>query len=476
MKRSAFVVALLSLVVSSCGLKVPATLFAGSELPGGEETPVGPGTKVGVSVIGGSDGPGDQPTSGPEVEKDANEGVDGPGEPGKGFFNSETEGVTKDRITLCSHVPITGAAPIPHSPDRFGQFYFDYVNAELGGVYGRKVTFKAYDDGYYPAGARAAVEKCARDGAFFYLGAAGTDQIVSVAKWAERKRVPYFHGPTSDRDLGSFHYNIFGGPTYEFQHRLLADYLVKRYGTNVDYGMIRVNSPYFDAGHDAYVDELKKFGITLSADRVVQKDESQFTDVLYDLSTKGSKGGAGVEVVNNFTTPNIWIKMLQQVPATYKPAWTAVSPVAGFNIVAAALKDANQKAVVFHHFNPSCNCTTYNTDLDESAAWAKDEHEFLRVFKKYSPEQNPPPDDFDYSAFVTARGLYRLLLALGPQPTRSKLWKLIYDYKETDAKAFPGCPADFARQPGSRRGAWDVNILELQVGKWKQIASCVDKV
>jgi hypothetical protein len=35
---------------------------------------------------------------------------------------------------VCGHVPITGAAPIPHHEDRFGQFYFDYVNAELGGI------------------------------------------------------------------------------------------------------------------------------------------------------------------------------------------------------------------------------------------------------------------------------------------------------------------------------------------------------
>jgi branched-chain amino acid transport system substrate-binding protein len=464
-KRIPVLVAALAIVLSSCGLKVPVSIVAGDQqdvanpLAAASQGAGGPNTTTSLApgVDPNSIGPSGVPTTGPAA------GV------GKYDFSSETEGVTKDQITLCTHVPITGAAPIPHNSARFGQFYFDYVNKELGGINGRRVRFLAYDDQYYPAGARAAMEKCRQQGTFIYLGAAGTDQIVSVAKWAEQHRVPYLHGPTSDRDLGGFKYEVELGPNYEYQSRLLADYQYKRFGNKVNYAMLRINSPYFDAAHDAYVSQLKKYGIKLKVDRVVQKDEKQFQDIFYQLSS------THVGVINNFTTPNIWLTMLNQMPPGYNPWWTAISPVAGFNIVAAALSKAHAKAVVFSHFNPACHCTYYNTDLDTSLKWAADEQNFLKIFRKYSPEQNPPPDDFDYSAYLAAKGLQRILLALGPSPTRTALFDLLATYKESAAVTFPACPGDFTVQPGSRRGGWKVNVFELDTDKWKQIESCVDK-
>lgn len=467
MKRAALVSLVLAFAAAACGLKVPVTLVEGSgNEPGpdaGEEL-VDP-TAKGPDILGPSAGPD---AAGPD-------GPVGPNDPtivSSGLFANETEGVTKETITLCTHVPITGAAPVARHADRFGQFYFNYVNKVLGGVHGRKVRFLAFDDQYYPAGARAAVEKCAKEGAFIYIGAAGTDQIVSVAKWAERKRVPYLHGPTSDKDMKGFKYNIFSGPTYEDQHRLLADYMVKKYGKTKRYGMIRVNSPFFDAGHDAYIDQLKKHGVTLTVDKVVQKDEQQFNDIYFELSKPGSE----VDIVNNFTTPNIWIRMLAQKPASYNPLWTAVSPVAGFNLVALALKNSNSRAEVFSSFNPACNCTDYQTDLDRTEKWYPDEQKFLEIFKKYSPEQTPRPDDFDYSAYLAAKGFHRLLLALGKNPTRTGLFTLLKTYKESPAATYPACGADFTREPGLRRGAHHVNVFELRAGKWKNVVSCMDKV
>lgn len=475
MKRAALVALSFALTLAGCGLKVPLTLVDGQTAVGDgvavPQDPTGEGpvdTGVPGTDTGTTGGPAAGPTTGPGGN---NGGPSGGSVPSSGLFEKETEGITKDTITICSHVPITGAAPIAHHPDRWGQFYFSYVNKELGGVNGRNVRFIAYDDQYYPAGARAAAEKCSREGAFIYLGAAGTDQIVSVARWAERKKVPYFHGPTSDKDMVGFKYNIHSAPTYEEQHRKLARYLVGRYGKNVDYGMVRVNSPYFTAGHDAYVDELKKLGVSLVVDRTVQKDENQFQDLYFELSSKGNKGAPGVDIVNNFTTPNLWLKMIAQKPSNYNPTWTAVSPIAGYNIVSKALGQ-NAKAVVFHHFNPACNCVEYNAGYDGSLPWKKDLDEFMRIFRKYSPEQNPPPDDFDYGAYQAAKALHVILLKLGKNPTRSALFDLLKRHKESQAETTPRCAADFTR--GERRGGWRTNIFELKVGKWVQIDNCVD--
>lgn len=473
MKRAVSFLALLGLTAVACGLKVPATIVAGSEAEGGLGDPVVEGSLGDTPGETGADAAdlGDLGDAASTDLGDADEGVG----PVESIFNSETEGVTNNRITVCAHVPITGAAPIPHHENRFGQFYFDKVNEEDGGVYGRQVIFRAIDDRYFPAGARDAMEQCARQGAFIYFGAAGTDQIVSVAKWAERKRVPYVHGPTSIKDLGGLNYNVHAGPTYEFQHRLLARYLVDRFGKDTIFGSVRVDSPFFEAGVEAFADELGKLGATHAVSLRVQKDENQFQNTYFELQRNN------VEVVNNFTTPNIWIKMLPQKAATYNPTWTAVSPVAGFNVVAAALPQGTN-AVVFHHFQPACECQTYKDEeinRNKHLPWFDDIKEFLRVFKTYSPEKDPPPDDFDYASYLSAKSIHRLLLEVGPEPTRTKLWELFSAYKEKPAATFPGCAGDFTRSD-DRIGAWRVNIMELQGNKtWKQEhpgGTCVDRV
>lgn len=472
MRRYILLSTALSLVLSACGLQVPVTL--GTDPLAGGGPAVDGGVPGDISNPGDNGGPVDLPDGGSVTNPGDNGSVQNPGDGGdlggedlpKGIpaygFSSETEGVRNDLITLCSHVPISGAAPINRHANRFGQFYFDYVNKELGGVYGRKVRFLAFDDKYNPTGAREAFESCRREGAFIYFGAAGTDQIVSVAKRAEEYKVPYMHGPSSDRDMGNSRFNVFAAPTYEAQHRYLARYLVGRYGKDVNYGMVRVSSVYFDAGHDAFVDELKKLGVTLKVDVTVQKDEPTFGTIISRLRSEN------VQVVNNFTTPSIWLRMIPQASG-YRPIWTAVSPVAGYNLLANAL-GTNARAVVMHHLNPACNCNDY-TQRDRSLPWSGHMERFLDIFRKYSPEQDPPVDDFDYGAYLTAESLHRMLLELGPEPTRSGLFHMFKSYKESLAKTAPGCPA-FPR--GERRMGHSVNILELSGGKWKQIKSCVD--
>ncbi len=475
-RRQLAFVALLALMATGCGLKAdlvidPQGRMAASDLD--DQT--------------GATGPADGDLDGDAADAadDAGEAAAGAAASGdgeaadaapageaaaaaaSGMFPRETEGITRNEIRLCAHVPITGAAPIPHHPDRFGQFYFNYVNKELGGIHGRQVRFVAINDQYYPAGARRAAEECARKGAFVYFGAAGTDQIVSVARWAEERQIPYFHGPASIRDLNDLKYNAHVGPYYEYQHELLADYLVERFGKDKVHGMIRVDSPFFEAARDAYAKALARHGIELAVDRTVQKDENTFADVYFALRSEG------VEIVNNFTTPNIWIKMLRQRPANYDPVWTAVSPVAGFNIVSDALAGSGQ-AVVFHHFNPSCECTDFRA-VPNDLPYRDDIDEFLRIFRAYSPEKDPPPDDFDYASYLGAKQLHRILEQVGPEPTRSKVFELLNSYKEDPQDVFPACGADFTRTQDERIGAWKLNVFELDGNVWRQAQTCADR-
>src|SRR5712692_2641799 len=63
---------------------------------------------------------------------------------------SSDPGVTPTSILLGGTVPLSGEAAAFGSVGPGAKAYFDYVNAK-GGVYGRKITYKYYDDAYNPA-------------------------------------------------------------------------------------------------------------------------------------------------------------------------------------------------------------------------------------------------------------------------------------------------------------------------------------
>lgn len=476
MRRLLFGLAVFALTAYGCGLKVPVSsgqlASAGGNAESLSEAEAAAAEAASQAAAAGGAAAG----GGPAVQAGAAKAKQAAGQAagGSGIFSNETEGLTDTQVSICSHIPMTGAAPIPRHPDRWGKFFFDYVNAELGGVNGRKVKFVTLDDQYYPAGALQAVERCKKDGTFLYLGAAGTDQIVAVSKsFAAPNKVPYLAGPASIRDIGGIPQVKLSGPDYEYQHVLLADYMTKNAQSLVGkpkpvFGMIRINSPFFTAGHDVFKAELEKRGYSLAVDKVVQKDENQFTDIMLEMQR------AGVDIINNFTTPNIWIKLLNQNNnPSYNPLFTAVSPAAGYNLIAAAMakEGSKAKAVLFHHFNPPYD------DSDSSLPWASDIKEFRRIWDKYSPEKDPPADDFDYSAYLASKGLLRILQKAGRDLTRTKLWDTIAAYKEDPGQVYPACGLDFPRGSGSR-GAWKVNVYRLEGASWKLMpgGACIDHV
>ena len=59
-------------------------------------------------------------------------------------------GVTSNSILIGGTVPLSGEAAAFGSVGPGAKAYFDYVNAH-GGVYGRKIEYRYYYDGYDPS-------------------------------------------------------------------------------------------------------------------------------------------------------------------------------------------------------------------------------------------------------------------------------------------------------------------------------------
>lgn len=373
---------------------------------------------------------------------------------------SATIAAGPDPIVVCLHTPITGANPIPHHPDRFGRFYFDYVNAEIGGVDGRPVHMFTIDDQSNPAGARRAAGQCRDQGAHLLLGYFGVEQIASVAGWAEEHQMPYLHASAPSAVVTDLEWSAFIGPTDELQMRELATAVLNSTSGPVQQGvaMIRVDSPPYEPGHRAFVDALADEGVTLAVDRAIQKDEGNFQDIWLEMRKRG------VRYVNAHLTPNLLIRMLGQRPAGYDPTFLSVSSLVGTDLVAAGIRGLPM--ITFHDPSP-----TYDP-RDQSLPWHDEIQEFQRIFRAYSPEQDPPMDDVDWHAYIRAKQVHRFLDALEGDLSPEHVRAAFSTYAETPEAAFPSCALDFATTPGEGSHAW--HVFELENGRWHQKLFCND--
>jgi ABC-type branched-subunit amino acid transport system substrate-binding protein len=107
-----------------------------------------------------------------------------------GAAAASTPGVTSNQIVVGANVPLSGPAAAYASIPAATKAYFAYVNAH-GGVYGRKIVYKALDDGYDPSKTPAVIRQLVlQDHVFAIVGGIGTPTDASVLKYLTSNKVP----------------------------------------------------------------------------------------------------------------------------------------------------------------------------------------------------------------------------------------------------------------------------------------------
>jgi ABC-type branched-subunit amino acid transport system substrate-binding protein len=104
----------------------------------------------------------------------------------------QEDGVTDSEIILGSHFVQSGTWGAGFAPVLKGlQAYFNYVNAEKGGVCGRKIVLKAEDDQYDPALALSVTRKLVeQDKIFAMVAGLGTAAHSAVWDYLNEKGIP----------------------------------------------------------------------------------------------------------------------------------------------------------------------------------------------------------------------------------------------------------------------------------------------
>lgn len=99
-------------------------------------------------------------------------------------------GVTSTSVLLGGTVPLTGEAAAFGTIGAGARAYFDYLNAR-GGVHGRTISYRTYDDAYNPASTvqmtRRLVEQ---DRVFAIFNSAGTTNNLAIRDYLNARKVP----------------------------------------------------------------------------------------------------------------------------------------------------------------------------------------------------------------------------------------------------------------------------------------------
>jgi branched-chain amino acid transport system substrate-binding protein len=224
-------------------------------------------------------------------------------------------GVTSTTVFLGGTVPLTGEAAAFGTVGAGAKAYFDHVNAR-GGVHGRKIEYRFYDDAYNPAQTvqltRRLVEE---DRVFAVFNSVGTANNLAIREYLNAQKVPQLFVGDGSRAIGT------GFARYPWTMGFLMSYR----GEGDVYGKTLVQSrprarvavlyENTELGRDMLTGLTR--AVAGKGPRVVAKESYELTasDVGSQIARLKS---SGADTLMLFATPKFFI---QAVVATHRLAW-----------------------------------------------------------------------------------------------------------------------------------------------------------
>ena len=122
---------------------------------------------------------------------------------GAGASTRQDPGVTPATVLLGGTVPLTGEAAAFGSVAAGAKAYFDYVNAS-GGVHGRRISYRYYDDAYNPAQTVPLTRKLVEeDRVFAVFNSLGTANNLAIRGYLNAQKVPQLFAGDGSRAIGT---------------------------------------------------------------------------------------------------------------------------------------------------------------------------------------------------------------------------------------------------------------------------------
>ena len=380
-------------------------------------------------------------------------------------------GITDDKIVVCIHAALN-LAPVFNISQKSLNVYWELVNRQLSGIYGRQVEVTWTDDKYgaQPSDVRAAYEGCKAKNPFMILGGIGFDQIPQVRAWAEEDHQLYIHHIAREDKTKKYSFSYL--PTVETVGTRAAQWILHAHkGENV--GVIWRNSEHWEPGHKTFKAELARHGVEAVADTPAEKNASLYTTQIRALQN------ADAEVVFIWENALSAIEIIRQAQdQNYTPTWVVfpfdlmtdtlgedtVDPIPVEGIAAWMPYLPGVQNAVTKEYQPG--------KVDGSfAKYKKLIQTFEAHHNEYASGENR--DDIVAMTWTGFAQLHKLLLQCGKDCTRNKMVGLLHSGLHTAIA--PGCPINF----GSNGHVGSDSVMIFKAfrntdGKygWKEIERC----
>jgi branched-chain amino acid transport system substrate-binding protein len=340
--------------------------------------------------------------------------------------SAATPGVTKRTITIGGTFPLTGPAALYGAIPKAEFAYFSYVNAH-GGVNGRQIVFKYYDDGYNPANTVPLTHKLVeQDKVFAIYGALGTAPNLATRDYLNKAGVPQVLLATGDSYWGSqykkYPWTIGYNPSYPGESRVYGQFIRTKV-PQAKIGVLYQDDAYGQNYYDGLVQGL---GDAKSKIVDAEKYDATQTDVSQQI-VKLKASGANVLVIFALPTQTI-TALVVTTKIGWKPT-TFVNNVSSSPLFMALAQKSG--AVIDGDIS-----VTYTNDYINNPNSASSKL-FKSIVDKYDPGANPLDANIEY-AFSSAWTMVQALKQAGKNPTRKSLMDAFTHLNTTNPFLYPG--------------------------------------
>ena len=375
------------------------------------------------------------------------------------FTSAENKiGIYPDRIVMCTHAALSLAAVFRVNAADLNA-YWEYVNNELGGIYGRRVVMRYADDNYgnTPGDVSAAYQECKDQDPFIMLGGIGFDQIPGVRTLAERDHQLYIHHIAREDFSKKYSFSFF--PSVETAGRRAAQWVLKQHRGKT-LGIVYRASENWEPGHATFKDEMAKNGVSIAADLPVDKNDTIYSTQISTLKRRN------VKVVFLWENALAALEILRQARSqSFFPQWV----IFPFNLITNTLKSSTVDPIplegiaMWPAYRPGVTSGTFSSYANE-----------IRLFEsKHAKYADGPRDDITWMTWLGWKQMHYMLLACGKDCTRNRLVGLM---QANLVKPVLGdCGFDFKRN--GHIGGFDVNIFRAGYegdgrAGWSNVAVC----
>jgi branched-chain amino acid transport system substrate-binding protein len=333
---------------------------------------------------------------------------------GTGAAPAADPGVTSTSVLLGGTVPLTGEAAAFGAVGPGAKAYFDYVNSK-GGVNGRKIEYRYYDDAYNPAQTvqltRRLVEQ---DKVFAVFNSIGTANNLAIRDYLNAQKVPQLWVGDGSQSIGrSF-------ARYPWTMGFLMSYRGEGdvYGANIvrtrPRARIAVLYENTELGRDMLTGLTR--AIAGKGPRIVAKQSYEFTGA--DISGQvGLLKASRADTLMLFATPKFFINA---VTATHKLGWKPQVYIASVSIEPTIMGIARYNAPELTRGALSIAFVKNPND----PIWRKDP--IVALYRSIMKKHNPggkPTDVYNWYGMTVAWTMVETLRKAGKSLTRFGLLK-----------------------------------------------------